>query len=245
MHAQERRGLYRAVFNRRDVRGQFRPEPLPDAVLSRILHAAHQAPSVGFMQPWDFILIRLRAVRERIHRDFCTAHGEAAEMFEAARRETYRGLKLEGILEAPLNLCITRDRERSGGPVIGRTPQQEMDLYSTVCAVQNLWLAARVEGGGVGWVSILHREVLSEILALPATVVPVAYLCLGYVSHFPERPELETAGWHSRTPLEELVAFERWGQGATAAEEPLIAQLREDRDFPATFNAGESTPGEH
>src|SRR5437660_6092598 len=138
----DRAGLYRAIFERRDIR-RFRPEPLPAAVLARLLEAAHHAPSVGFMQPWDFLLLRDRDLRGRIHAAFRRANAEALERFEGERQRLYASLKLEGILEAPLNICVTCDRQRFGPVVLGRTCQPDMDLYSTVCAVQNLWLAAR------------------------------------------------------------------------------------------------------
>jgi 5,6-dimethylbenzimidazole synthase len=151
---ERRKGVYEAIYTRRDTRGEFLPDPVPDETLSRILLAAHHAPSVGYMQPWSFLIIRDEAVRRQIHGEFLNAHAEAALMFPEEKRELYRSLKLEGILEAPINICVTCDRERAGPAVIGRTHIPSMDLYSTVCAVQNLWLAARAEGLGVGWVSI-------------------------------------------------------------------------------------------
>ena len=206
----ERDALYKAIFSRRDVRGQFRPDPVPDEVLTRILLAAHHAPSVGFMQPWNFIVVTDPAVKSRIHADFARANEEAEAMFEGERRSLYSRLKLEGIREAPINLCITCDRERSGPVVLGRTHMPAMDLYSCVCAVQNLWLAARAEGLGVGWVSILHEDALRDALGIPERIVPVAYLCLGHVTHFEATPELETKGWRKRLPLEDLVFRDRW-----------------------------------
>ena len=151
----ERDAVYKCIFNRRDVRGQFLPDPVPDQVLARILNAAHHAPSVGFMQPWDFIVVRDAAIMQRVRDSFQAANEEAAGMFEDEKQETYRRLKLEGIVEAPIGICITCDRSRTGPVVLGRTHQADMDLYSAVCAVQNLWLAARAEGIGVGWVSIV------------------------------------------------------------------------------------------
>lgn len=222
--AAEQAAVYRAIHTRRDVRGQFLPDPVPDAVLARVLTAAHHAPSVGFMQPWDFIVVRSPQVRARIHADFLAAHAEAATMFAEDKRAAYRALKLEGIREAPLNLCITCDRRRHGPVVVGRTHMRIMDVYSVVCAVQNLWLAARAENLGVGWVSILHQDVLRDALGIPSHIIPVAYLCVGYVSHFCARPELETAGWLPRLPLEELLHFERWQGEAAGAED---ASLRE------------------
>ncbi len=210
----ERAALYRTVFSRRDVRGQFTSEPISEDVLSRLLMAAHYAPSVGFMQPWSFIIVRSDATKRKVHKLFETAHSEAADMFERESRETYRNLKLEGILESPINICITCDRDRAGPVVIGRTHIKSMDVYSSVCAVQNLWLAARAEGLGLGWVSILDQKHLKQVLEIPKRVIPVAYVCLGYVSHFFDKPELQSAGWRPRLSLSELINFEKFDQGA-------------------------------
>ena len=206
----DRRGLYRVLLSRRDVRGQFLPDPVPDEVLARILTAAHHAPSVGFMQPWSFILVRSAEVRGRIKDAFAKANAEAATLFEGERQSTYRSLKLEGILESPVNICVTCDRDRAGPVVLGRTHIPTMDLYSTVCAVENLWLAARAEGLGLGWVSIISEPDLKEILGLPERVVPVAYLCIGKVSHFFAQPELESRGWRKRLQLSDLVSLDGW-----------------------------------
>ncbi len=208
----ERRGLYRAIHERRDVRSQFLPDPIPPDVLTRLLEAAHHAPSVGFMQPWDFIVIESRDVRETVLALFEQENHKAAERFEGERKEHYRSLKLQGIMESPLNLCITCDRSRGGPHVLGRNSIVETDLFSTCLAVQNLWLAARAEGIGVGWVSILDQEQLSTALNLPEHVYPLAYLCLGYVSEFLDQPELEAQGWRSRLPLSDLVHGDKWGQ---------------------------------
>ncbi|BBI52512.1 nitroreductase [Vreelandella olivaria] len=197
----ERQGVYRAIFERRDVRSQFLPDPIPPDVLTRLLEAAHHAPSVGFMQPWDFIVIESRDVRETVLALFEQENHKAAERFEGERKEHYRSLKLQGIMESPLNLCITCDRSRGGPHVLGRNSIVETDLFSTCLAVQNLWLAARAEGIGVGWVSILDQAQLSTALNLPEHVYPLAYLCLGYVSEFLDQPELEAQGWRSRLPL--------------------------------------------
>jgi len=210
--AVERDAVYKCIFNRRDVRGQFLPDPIPDAVLARLLKAAHHAPSVGFMQPWDFIVVRDIAVRQRVRGAFQAANREAAEMFEDEKQKTYRQLKLEGIVEAPIGICITCDRGRTGKAVLGRTHQADMDLYSAVCAVQNLWLAARAENIGVGWVSIIKPDDLREALGIPASIQPIAYLCVGYVSHFFQKPDLEAAGWLPRTPLSDAVWIDRWHQ---------------------------------
>ena len=203
-------GVYRAIHQRRDVRAQFLPDPIDEAALARILLAAHHAPSVGFMQPWDFLLVRDLETRRKVRAAFEAAHQAEAGTLPPDRREAYFKLKLEGILESPLNLCVTCDRSRLGELRLGRTAQPEMDRYSAVCAVQNLWLAARSEGIGVGWVSIVDPEVLKGILGIPPAIEVIAYLCVGRVSRFPERPDLEVAGWASRLPIESLVRVERW-----------------------------------
>lgn len=224
-------GVYRAIYARRDIRSQFRTDPIPDATLARILSAAHHAPSVGFMQPWNFLLIAAREVRLAVHAAFERANGEAALMFPEGKREQYRSFKLEGILDAPLNICVTCDRTRFGPVVVGRTANPSMDLFSAVCAVQNLWLVARAEGLGMGWVSIVHDGDLREILELPRQIVPVAYLCIGYVTHFPERPELEAAGWLPRLRLEDLVFGDRWGEACRTARPGLWAAIREETGY--------------
>jgi 5,6-dimethylbenzimidazole synthase len=207
---EEKRGVYRAIHERRDVRGQFLPDPIPADVLGRILNAAHHAPSVGFMQPWDFIVITDAAVRRAVYDNFEHANRCAAEAYEGEQREAYRRMKLAGILDAPVNLCITCDRERRLGRGLGRQTDPATDLYSTVCAVQNLWLAARAEGLGVGWVSILDLEKTKVLLKIPQQLVLVAYLCVGYVSEFHARPDLEESGWEHRQALAGLLHFDGW-----------------------------------
>jgi 5,6-dimethylbenzimidazole synthase len=206
----ERDALYKVIYSRRDVRGQFLPDPVPEEVVARLLDAAHHAPSVGFMQPWDFIVVKDEELRRKIKEGFETAHGEAAERFCGEKRDQYRSFKLEGIMESPLGICITCDRSRTGKVVIGRTANPEMDLYSSVCAVQNLWLAARAENLGVGWVSIIHHDHIRRVLGIPDHIVPVAWLCVGYVSFFHATPELEQAGWLPRMELDSLVHYETW-----------------------------------
>jgi len=210
----EREAVYRAIGSRRDVRRGFLPEPLPEDLLARILAAAHSAPSVGLMQPWRFIVVRSREVRTEIHAAFQEADRQAAEIYQRDRREQYASLKLEGILEAPLNLCVVCDPQSEQGHGLGRQSMPETAIYSSVCAVQNLWLAARVEGIGVGWVSILSPPDLRRILRIPPQIVPIAYLCLGFVDNFGEAPELEHLGWERRAPLEKVVFHDYYGEGA-------------------------------
>ena len=224
--AAERAAVYRSIFTRRDVRSQFLPDAIPDAVLSRVLLAAHHAPSVGFMQPWNFLLVRSPAVKQRVHAAFSQANEEAAAMFPDEKRQRYSQLKLQGILDAPLNLCITCDRSRSGPVVLGRTHMPSMDLYSSVCAVQNLWLAARAEGLGMGWVSIFDPVDLARVMGLPDGAAPIAILCLGPVSAFYDEPMLQRERWAQREPLSALVFDDDWHQTCAlfaAASEPSDA----------------------
>lgn len=208
----DRDSLYRIMEQRRDVRCGFLPVPLPEDVLTRLLHAAHCAPSVGLMQPARFIVIRDPGRRERVHQAFQRANQAAAEKYEGDQRQLYDGLKLQGLLEAPLHLCVVCDHRSEQGHGLGRQTMPQMSAYSTVCAVQNLWLAARAEGIGVGWVSIFNPEDLRSLLEIPEGVEVVAYLCAGYVSEFAERPDLERFGWESRRELEEVLFSEHFGE---------------------------------
>lgn len=208
----DKAAVYRAIETRRDVRDQFLSEPLPDDLVAKLLAAAHAAPSVGFMQPWNFTLVTNPATRQRAYEAFYRANTEAAEMFAGEKQDLYRSLKLEGIRKAPLSICVTCDPTRGGDVVLGRTHNPRMDVYSTVCAVQNLWLAARAEGVGVGWVSIFHDADIREILAIPAHIEIVAWLCLGRVDELYTEPELAVKGWRQRLPLEDLVFQDRWAQ---------------------------------
>jgi 5,6-dimethylbenzimidazole synthase len=203
--------IYDAIFKRRDVR-KFRKADLSDEVLYRLIKAAHHAPSVGFMQPWNFLVVRDLVTRGRVKESFIAANKAAHEMLDGERKEKYSALKLEGIMESSLNICFTCDPTRSGPFVLGRTSIPETDVYSVCCAVENFWLAARAEGLGAGWVSILDNAKLKEILAIPDHVVPVAYLCVGVPEEFYAEPELQTSGWRARLPMEELIFHEKWGK---------------------------------
>ena len=210
----ERDALYKVIFSRRDVRKDFLPTPIPYDVLALILQAGHHAPSVGFMQPWDFVLVTEENTKKALKRGYESASIESAQQFSEDKREEYKSFKLEGILEAPLGICVTCDRERNGPVVIGRTIKHEMDLYSTVCAIQNMWLAARAENIGLGWVSIIHDDVLRDTLNIPSNIEIIGYLCLGYVSKFNEKPELEEFGWLPREDINRLIHKEKWSNKA-------------------------------
>jgi 5,6-dimethylbenzimidazole synthase len=207
----ERDAVYRVIFERRDVRKDFLPEEIPEDTLRRILMAAHHAGSVGYMQPWDFLVIQQAETKQAVKNLFIQANYAASLQYQGEKADLYRGLKLEGIQEAPLNICVTCTRERGGPSVLGRASVPETDLYSTCCAIQNLWLAARAEGIGVGWVSILDYEALKDVLGIPQPVWIIAYLCVGYVKAFADQPDLEKAGWRQRVPLDQLVHYEAWG----------------------------------
>ncbi|WP_425642922.1 5,6-dimethylbenzimidazole synthase [Marinomonas gallaica] len=202
--------LYNIIFQRRDVRRDFLPTPIPDDIILRLLTAAHHAPSVGFMQPWDFIVIKDPSTRRKIKEGFLIANEVSADKFQGDRKSLYRTLKLEGIEEAPLGICITCDRSRTGDVVLGKTIKPEMDLYSAVCAVQNLWLAARAENLGMGWVSILDDDVLYNTLNIPRDLNIIGYFCIGYVEQFQNTPDLQQFGWQDRRPLEDAIHFETW-----------------------------------
>ena len=204
-----RRGLYEAIFRRRDMR-EFRSDAVGDEVLARVLVAAHHAASVGFTQPWDFIVVRDLERRREVKRVFEEERAKNADQFDGARREKFLALKLEGILEAPLNLIVTCEPGRFGPGVLGKVSLRDVEVYSTCLAVENLWLAARAEGLGVGWVSIMRNEDLARIFAIPSNVIPLAYLCIGYVPDFPQRPVLETSQWAKRLPPRSLLHFDAW-----------------------------------
>lgn len=209
-----KRAVYAAIFGRRTVRC-FHPDPVPEDVLARLLAAAHRAPSVGFSQPWNFLLVGDPKTRGRIGELFGKAHRAEASLFDEPQRSEYLSLRLDSLSTAPLNLCVTCDPTRGGPLVANTTTIPEADLYSVCLAVENLWLAARAEGVGVDWVSLLDRAELREVLGIPPHVVPVAYLSLGYPKDgFPEEPLLESAGWSERLPLRSLVTYEEWGRRA-------------------------------
>ena len=210
-----RQAVYDAIALRRDVR-HFRTDlDVEPAVLDRILGAAHLAPSVGFSQPWGFVVVHDREVRRRIQSSFLRCREVEAARFPPERREQYLAHKLEGILEAPLNVCVAVDLRDRDEAILGTTAQPEAVRASACCAVQNLWLAARTEGIGVGWVSIVEPAVLRAELHLPQGVEPVAYLCLGHPVAFRERPMLEETGWRRRRPIAEVVhPKSRWEQPA-------------------------------
>ena len=228
---EEKKGLYKAIYSRRDVRSHFTSKTIKDDVLSRILNAAHHAPSVGFSQPWNFILIKDITTKKKIKDSFEEEKNRSSKLVEEPKRTKYLSFKLEGILESPINLCVTYDPSKFGPFVIGRSSIPEAGLYSVCCAIQNLWLAARTEGVGLGWVSILSNDTLKEVLELPEHVVPIAYLCLGYVDEFAQKPDLETAGWLPRLDLKDVVYFEKWQDTKNAGWNQIQEMIKNNLDY--------------
>ncbi|MGY2080688.1 5,6-dimethylbenzimidazole synthase [Modestobacter sp. SYSU DS0657] len=214
----DRAGLYRAIGARRDVR-RYRPDPVPDAVLTRVLTAAHQAPSVGHSQPWRFVVVRDPAIRDR-----AAVLTDRERLRQAAQLEPEAGarlldLQLEGVREAPLGVVVCCDRRTPAAGVLGRATFPDADLWSCATAIQNLWLAARAEGLGLGWVTLFRPEELGELLGLPEGVVTLGWLCLGWPDERPPAPGLERAGWSRRQPLDDVVLTDRWPD-ADAAPPP-------------------------
>lgn len=210
----ERDAFYKILFSRRDVRSQFsNKKAIPLTKLFRILEAAHHAPSVGFSQPWNFLLIKDLNTRKKIKESFELEYNKSINMLatDKKRQKKYKSLKLEGIIESDVNVCITYDPTRFGPFIIGKTSIPETGIYSVCCAIQNLWLAARAEEIGVGWVSILSNKHLKKILSIPTHIKPIAYLCLGYVSEFSNVPDLEKSKWLPRLDVKDLVYLEKWG----------------------------------
>ena len=213
--------MYRVIAERRDVRQGFLPDPVPADVLARVLAAAHQAPSVGLSQPWDFIVITSRARRERIAALASRHRDEFAAGLPGARARSFDRLKIESILDTPVNVVVTCDRTRGGRHTLGRHVQPQTAGFSSVLAVANLWLAARAEGLGAGWVSFFDERELAAELGLPAHLEVIAYLCLGYVTGFAPEPELATAGWARRRPVSWAVHAEEFGRRGLPGEEPV------------------------
>ena len=203
----ERKALYRTIAGRRDMR-HFLPDPVPEPILSRLLGAAHQAPSVGLMQPWQFIRVTDTDRRERIH---ALVEEERARTAEALgeRSDEFMRLKVEGIRECG-ELLVVALRDGREKHVFGRRAMPDMDLASASCAIQNLWLAARAEGLGMGWVSLFDPDALGQLMGIPEGGRPIAVLCLGHVAQFYDRPMLETEGWTQGKPLVDFVSENRY-----------------------------------
>lgn len=222
----ERAAVHRVMRDRRDIRKGFRTDPIPHEVLLRVLEAAHTAPSVGHSQPWDFVVIRSEETRRTMHELAARQREAYAKSLPKARAKQFKELKIEAILDTPVNIVVTADPTRGGRHTLGRHTQPQMAPYSSALAVENLWLAARAEGLGVGWVSFFDEREMVRTLGLPEHLEVVAYLCIGYVDEFPDEPELMQAGWSKRRPLSWVVHEEEYGRRALPGEDPhdLLAE---------------------
>jgi nicotinate-nucleotide--dimethylbenzimidazole phosphoribosyltransferase len=228
----EREAVMKVMRERRDIRNGFRSDPIPHEVLLRVLEAAHTAPSVGHSQPWDFVVIRSADTRRSMHELAMRQRDAYAKSLPKGRAKQFKELKIEAILDTPVNIVVTADPTRGGRHTLGRHTQPQMAPYSAALAVENLWLAARAEGLGVGWVSFFDEREMVRALGLPEHLEVIAYLCVGYVDEFPDEPELMQAGWSKRRPLSWVVHEETYGRRALPGEEPhdllaeTVAQIR-------------------
>ncbi|MER6626814.1 nicotinate-nucleotide--dimethylbenzimidazole phosphoribosyltransferase [Streptomyces sp. NPDC000987] len=228
----EREAVLKVMRERRDIRNGFRSDPIPHEVLLRVLEAAHTAPSVGHSQPWDFVVIRSSETRRSMHELAMRQREAYAKSLPKGRAKQFKELKIEAILDTPVNIVVTADPTRGGRHTLGRHTQPQMAPYSAALAVENLWLAARAEGLGVGWVSFFDEREMVRALGLPEHLEVIAYLCVGYVDEFPDEPELMQAGWSKRRPLSWVVHEETYGRRALPGEEPhdllaeTVAQIR-------------------
>lgn len=228
----EREAVLKVMRERRDIRNGFRSDPIPHEVLLRVLEAAHTAPSVGHSQPWDFVVIRSAETRGAMHELAQRQRDAYARSLPKGRAKQFKELKIEAILDTPVNIVVTADPTRGGRHTLGRHTQPQMAPYSAALAVENLWLAARAEGLGVGWVSFFDEREMVRALGLPEHLEVIAYLCVGYVDEFPDEPELMQAGWSKRRPLSWVVHEETYGRRALPGEEPhdllgeTVAQIR-------------------
>lgn len=203
--------VYRVIAERRDMR-HFKPDAVDPLILGRILEAAHHAPSVGLMQPWRFIRITDAAVRRQIY-DLVQQERLLTATALGERDDEFMRLKVEGIMQCGEILVVTLCDQREQH-VFGRRTLPEMDLASVACAIQNLWLAARAEGLGLGWVSMFDPATLAELLDIPNGAKPIAVLCLGHVEAFYDAPMLVEEGWAKERPLSELVMENKWDKAS-------------------------------
>lgn len=208
---EEQAGVYKAIYNRRDIRS-FLPDSISQDTLHKILEAGHHAPSVGFMQPWSFIVISNQEIKDRLAWAADKERRALAVHYEGEKENKFLSLKVEGLREAPYTICVTCDPTRGGSHVLGRNSIPETDVLSTACAIQNMWLAACAEGLAMGWVSFYKKNDVRDILEIPPHVEPVALMSIGYTDQYPDKPILETANWEKRRTMEDLIYQDKWGQ---------------------------------
>lgn len=207
---EEKQAVYKAIYHRRDIRS-FLPNSVPTEVIQRILDAAHHAPSVGFMQPWNFIIVSSQEVKNQLAWAADKERRALAVHYEGGKESKFLSLKIEGLKEAPITICVTCDPTRGGSHVLGRNSIPETDILSTACAIQNMWLAACSEGLAMGWVSFYKKNDIRDILEIPPHIDPVALMSIGYTDQYPDKPLLEMANWEKRRSLDDLIFQNKWG----------------------------------
>ncbi|MDB5054380.1 MAG: cob(II)yrinic acid a,c-diamide reductase [Bacilli bacterium] len=207
---EEKAALYKVIYTRRDIR-TFLSHPVPSETVIKLLDAAHHAPSVGFMQPWNFILVTSNEIKSRLAWAADKERRALAIHYEGERETQFLSLKVEGLKQAPLTICITSDPTRGGSHVLGRNSMPETDILSTACAIQNMWLAACAEGLAMGWVSFYKKNDIRDILDIPPHIDPIALMSIGYTDNYPAIPILESANWETRKSLRNLIYNDKWG----------------------------------
>ncbi len=222
--AEVREALHEVIAARRDVR-RYRPDAVPHDVLERVLTAAHRAPSVGHSQPWRFVVVRDATIRDRAALLADRERLRQAKQLDPDAARRLLDLQLEGIREAPLGIVVCCDRRTPAAGVLGRATFPDTDLWSCACAIQNLWLAARVEGLGLGWVTLFQPEELAELVGLPEGVLTLGWLCLGWPDERPPEPGLVRAGWSRRLPVADVILYDRW-PASDLAPAPPPSRLR-------------------
>jgi nicotinate-nucleotide--dimethylbenzimidazole phosphoribosyltransferase len=235
--------LHRVIRARRDVR-RYRPDPVPDELLRSVLAAGHQAPSVGHSQPWRFVVITEQTTRDRAVLLSDRERLRQAAQLEPDRRTRLLDLQLEGIREAPVGVVVACDRRAAAAGVLGRASFPDADLWSCACAIQNIWLAARAAGLGLGWVTLFQPSDLAELLGLPDGVQTLGWLCLGWPDERPPEPGLERAGWSRRLSLEQVMLAERWPAGQAPESPPSYLRdgARPEAAVPDAAGSGTALP---
>ncbi len=211
---EEKEAVYNVIYKRRDVRS-FLPAPISPEIIDRVLQAAHHAPSVGFMQPWNFIIVSSTELKERLAWAADKERKALAIHYEEDRAAQFLSLKIEGIKQAPITICVTCDPTRGGSHVLGRNSIPETDILSVACAIQNMWLATCAEGLAMGWVSFYKKNDVRDILQIPPHIDPIALISIGYTDEYPDSPILEQVNWEKRRSLQNLIFHETWGINET------------------------------
>jgi 5,6-dimethylbenzimidazole synthase len=214
--------VYDAIKKRRDVRSWFSPKPIDNKTLGRILEAGNHAPSVGLSQPWNYIIIRDSEIRKRIKDIVMDRRKEFYDSLPHGKKEKFKNIKIEGIMESNLNIAVTSDNSRKGPDILGKATIPETSEYSVVLSIENMWLAARAEGIGMGWISFFYPDNVKSVLGIPEEIKLIAYLAVGYLSEEHNIPELEEKGWENRLDASNFVYMDKWGEKPSTELENAI-----------------------